>query len=74
MKERDRNKKVFRVPEDYFESLENKMSARLKEDSRGGFKVPEGYFEDFEVNLTDASQASIETGSEGVYKLRKPEI
>ena len=50
------------------------MSARLKEDSRRGFKVPEGYFEDFEVNLTEASQASIETDSEGVYKLRKPEI
>lgn len=73
MKERDGNNRGFRVPEDYFESMESKMAARLKDGSRNGFKVPEGYFEDFKVKLPTDSVSSIEGRSKGVYKLNRSE-
>jgi len=49
MKKTDENRKGFRVPEEYFESLDTRLMNRLKADSKKGLKVPEGYFEEFEV-------------------------
>ena len=49
MKETDENRKGFRVPESYFESLDTRLMTRLKSDSKKGLKIPEGYFEEFEV-------------------------
>ena len=49
MKKTDENRKGFRVPEEYFESLDTRLMTRLKADSKKGMKVPEGYFEEFEV-------------------------
>ena len=49
MKKTDENRKGFRVPEEYFESLDTRLMTRLKSDSKKGLKVPVGYFEEFEV-------------------------
>lgn len=49
MKKTDENRKGFRVPEEYFESLDTRLMTRLKSGSKKGLKVPEGYFEEFEV-------------------------
>ena len=72
MKETDGNKKGFKVPEDYFESLDERLLTRLKGNSKKGFHVPEGYFEDFEV------KPPVETGSEAdpqrVFKLKRPDV
>ena len=39
MKETDENRKGFRVPEAYFESLDIRLMTRLKADSKKGLKV-----------------------------------
>lgn len=71
MKETDGNKKGFRVPENYFESLDVRLMTRLKGNSKKGFDVPEGYFEDFEVKPPAATGSQAE--HKGVFKLNRPE-
>ncbi|MGA9269343.1 MAG: hypothetical protein WBV45_01890 [Lutimonas sp.] len=58
MKETDKNKKGFCVPENYFESLESKLTTRLKDGSKNGLKVPAGYFDEFEVKPPAKSRST----------------
>lgn len=74
MKEKSANRKGFKVPEDYFESFDSKLMTRVKEGSKNGLKVPEGYFDTFEVKPSNPSENSKETGSKGVFNLKRPEI
>ena len=43
----------FKVPEDYFNSFEERLNTRLYLDDKksNGFKTPDNYFENFKVNL-----------------------
>jgi len=57
MKKNHKNK--FKTPEGYFENFNDRLMARLHEDTtdsvipkNDGFGVPEGYFEDFTVKLS----------------------
>ena len=51
MKERGDQRKGFHVPEDYFDSLDDKLMSRMNHDSKKGFRVPENYFAEFEDDL-----------------------
>lgn len=51
----------FKVPEDYFSSLEDSVLTKLKSDScseRSGFKTPSGYFTDFKLE-TPSEEKSV---------------
>lgn len=74
MKEKDENRKGFRVPEDYFESLDLKLMNRLKGKSKKGFRVPEGYFEDFEVKLPSDPGQKVESETKRVFRLNRPDV
>lgn len=44
----------FKVPKNYFESLDATIQKRIQEDSvskKAGFKVPENYFDEFTIQL-----------------------
>lgn len=69
MKDGGKNKRGFRVPEEYFESLESKVTESLNKESRKGFRVPEGYFEDFEVNFNSLQESTPDPGPDRVFKL-----
>jgi hypothetical protein len=50
----------FKVPKDYFESLDTTISKRIQNQSvskKTGFKVPENYFDEFTVNLPQPQSA-----------------
>jgi hypothetical protein len=57
-KELHKNKGGFKVPENYFENFEARLSEKLTTEfpEKDGFKVPENYFE----NLTDKVMDNIE--------------
>lgn len=58
------NKTGFKVPEDYFENLEDHLlsTAKLKDkNSTSGFKVPDNYFESFEDRLLQKVSKQKET-------------
>ena len=74
MKEKNENRKGFKVPEDYFESLDLRLTNRLKGNSKKGFRVPEGYFEDFEVKLTSDSGQKAESERKRVFNLNRPDL
>lgn len=51
----------FKVPEDYFSSLEDSVLTKFKSDScseRSGFKTPSGYFTDFKLE-TPSEEKSV---------------
>jgi hypothetical protein len=73
MKEKDENRKGFRVPQDYFDTLDLKLMNRLKGKSNKGFKVPEGYFEDFEVKFSLEPESGAESEPKRVVNLNRPE-
>ena len=56
-----KNKTGFRVPVDYFESVENSISNKIKTmemSEKTGFQVPENYFEEFTLELPTKSKNS----------------
>ena len=46
---KDNRHRGFKVPEYYFERLDDRILSRVSENRRGGFRVPDGYFEGFEA-------------------------
>ena len=66
MKEKDENIKGFKVPQDYFESLDSKLTHRVSEERRHGFKTPVDYFDRFEVKVP------VEASKKRVFKLDRP--
>ena len=56
MSAEDNRYRGFKVPEDYFEGLDDRILSRLSDNRRGGFKVPDGYFERFEVKSETVAQ------------------
>ena len=68
MKERDSIRKGFQVPKDYFDSLDDKLISRMKQDSKKGFRVPESYFTDFEVKPPKNSE------QKGIVRLKRPQV
>ena len=56
-----KNKNGFKVPEHYFESLENSISNQIKTQDiskKSGFHVPKNYFEEFTSELTNKNKKS----------------
>lgn len=74
MKEKAVNRKGFTVPEDYFESFDSKLMARMKKNAKSGLKVPRGYFDEFDVKPPADLKTSVGSGSKGVFKLKRAEI
>lgn len=74
MKKADENRKAFRVPEDYFESLDTRLMTRVKGESKNGLKVPEGYFDDFEVNPELQPKFPQRSGHGSLLQLKRPEV
>jgi len=68
MKERDSQRKGFHVPDNYFESLDDKLMSRINQDSKKGFRVPENYFTDFEVKPPKVSE------QDGIVRLKRPQV
>lgn len=55
------NRSGFKVPEDYFNTLENSLMNQLKSETlakKSGFKVPEDYFSDFELKTPTEENSS----------------
>lgn len=60
MKKEEKNTN-FKVPESYFETLEERLLSKIAEENfpkTTGFKVPEQYFEKFEVPFLNESEIS----------------
>lgn len=68
MKEKDSQRKGFHVPEDYFDSLDDKFMNRMNQGSKKGFRVPENYFTDFEVTPPKISE------HQGAVRLKRPQV
>ena len=68
MKERDSQREGFHVPDNYFESLDDKLMSRINQDSKKGFRVPENYFTDFEVKPPKVSE------QDGIVRLKRPQV
>jgi hypothetical protein len=67
MKKKDETK-GFKVPKDYFETLDSKLTHRVSEEHRHGFKTPEDYFDNFEVEVP------LEESKKRIFKLDRPTI
>lgn len=74
MKNKDRNRKGFSVPDGYFDQFETKIVSDLNHDSKIGLKVPEGYFDDFEVKPLPQTPLNLDSEGFKVVKLKRPEV
>ena len=64
----------FKVPDQYFEGLEDRLLDTIAEDNlpkSAGFKTPEGYFETFETRLEKRLSEEIHTTTPKVMPLYK---
>ena len=52
----EQRERGFKVPDGYFEEVQDRILNRLPNDQERGFKVPEGYFENFEVSTDRLSK------------------
>jgi hypothetical protein len=52
----EQRERGFKVPDGYFEEVQDRILHRLPNSQERGFKVPEGYFENFEVRTDGLSQ------------------